>query len=422
MRDKKHHVLLLHQFFCTPGSPHGTRHYEFAELLSRHGTHFTVLASAEFVVRSQADDMETRHWLTILRLPSVTLGNGGYFWRVYAFIRFTLTAIVYGMSVRGVDVVMGTTPSLFQAFASWVIAVFQRKPFVLEVRDLWPAFAVDIGLLRNPLIIAIAERAEMFLYRRATRIIVNSPAYIDYLVAKGISRTTITLVPNGSSSQNFARRAVRSPAAEAYRKRWSADNRFVVVYAGAIRMANHLDSLIEAASHLLRLKSDTLIVIVGDGRERCRLESETQQRELGNILFTGNYPKKDIPDVLSAADACYASLCPIPMFKMTYPNKVFDYMASGKPTILAIDGVIRKVIEECEGGIYTAVDDPVAIAHAIDQLSRSPADAAAMGQRARVHLEKHFDRGQHAGVLLNVLFPGIAKGSDSVVESARHAA
>lgn len=422
MSDMKHHVLLLHQFFCTPGSPHGTRHYEFAEHLSQSGVHFTVLASAEFVVRTPAEDIETRHWLTIHRLPSVSLGNGGYFWRVYAFIRFTLTAIVYGLWVRDVDVVMGTTPSLFQAFAAWVLAVLKRKPFVLEVRDLWPAFAVDIGLLRNPFLIAVAEWAEMFLYGRASHIVVNSPAYIDYLVAKGIARGSITLVSNGASSRRFAPHVGRSPGAEAYRKRWSADNRFVVVYAGAIRLANHLDTLVEAAECLAKLGSDVLIVVVGDGRERCRLEHESQVRGLPNILFAGSCPKGDIPDVLAASDACYASLCPIPMFKMTYPNKVFDYMASGKPTVLAIDGVIRKVIEECHGGVYTAVDDPMAIARAMDHLSRSRHEAAAMGRRAQVHLTKHFDRADHAEVLFEVLFPGVVKGYQSIGKAAHQAA
>jgi glycosyltransferase involved in cell wall biosynthesis len=167
------------------------------------------------------------------------------------------------------------------------------------------------------------------------------------------------------------------------------------MYAGALGLANDIPTILRAAHRLL---SDPRIrfVFVGDGKERLSLESQARAMGLTNVMFVGPRPKREMADVLAASDVCVATLKDIPMFRKTYPNKVFDYMAAGRPTILGIDGVIRQVVEAAHGGIFVPPGDDGALAAAVRALSTDAAACRAMGQAARAYVEQHFSRQQQA--------------------------
>ena len=114
-------------------------------------------------------------------------------------------------------------------------------------------------------------------------------------------------------------------------------------------------------------------------------------------------PKKEMPAALAAADACIAILKPIDMYKTVYPNKVFDYMAAGRPVVLAIDGVIHKVVEEAGCGVFSQPGDPAALAQVISFLARDPKNARRMGLAGRTYLEGHFSRSMIAQRLVRIL-------------------
>jgi glycosyltransferase involved in cell wall biosynthesis len=125
--------------------------------------------------------------------------------------------------------------------------------------------------------------------------------------------------------------------------------------------------------------------------------------QLSNVIFTGSIAKTRIPEVLAASDACMATLQNIPMFTTTYPNKVFDYMAAGRPTILGIDGVIRQVIEAAQAGIFVSPGDDQALAKAVLNLANDPQRAKEMGLSARAYVEKHFERTQQSQEFVKLL-------------------
>jgi len=225
------------------------------------------------------------------------------------------------------------------------------------------------------------------LYARATHILVNSPAYCDYLRGKGVPPEKITYIPYGTDVDMFHPQIDGS----AVRSRLGLENHFIALYAGALGQANDIYTLLRAAQ---RLKAETniRIVIFGDGKERARLQEEAARLDLDNVLFAGVAPKKEMPAVVASADVCVAILQNIPGFRMTYPNKVFDYMAAGRPTVLAIDGVVREVIETSGGGIFVPPGDDERLAQAILDLSRDPARIRQMGHDARAYLLQHLDR------------------------------
>lgn len=392
-------LLIIHQAFASSNQPGGTRHLELARHLVRRGHQVTIIASdVDYLtgrrLRSPRGQFFAEHvdGVRVLRAPMLPALHRGFGWRTASFLSFLPTATWAGLLAGPVDVVMGTSPPLPQALVAWAVAALRRRPFLLEIRDLWPEFAIDIGVLRDPTLIALSRRLVSFLYTHATHFLVNSPAYRDYLKTQGLAPARITLIPNGvdvAAFNPFAR-------GELLRRTWGIkDGDFVVMYAGALGLANDIPTILRAAHRLLP-NTNIRFLLVGDGKERPNLESLARSMGLTNVTFVGARPKRDMPDVLAASDACVATLKDIPMFRTTYPNKVFDYMAAGRPIILGIDGVIRQVVEAAGGGVFVPPGDDAALAAAVQQLSADAEICRAMGQAARAYVEKYFDRQQQA--------------------------
>ncbi|MBX7234800.1 MAG: glycosyltransferase family 4 protein [Caldilineales bacterium] len=403
-------VLLIHQAFVGPGEAGGTRHYELARhCADEHGIRFTVVASPVSYLSGQTSGragVEDYDGVRVLRAYTPATLHRSFVWRIIAFLNFMITSGWLALRSGPADVVMGTTPPIFQAVSAWATAAVRRRPFLLEVRDLWPEFAIDMGVLKNPIVIVLARWLERFLYARSTHLLVNSPAYRDYLIAKGIPPAKITFIANGVEAGMFD---PDPDQGQGFRRAWGLEDRFVVTYAGALGAANDIPTLLKAAKRLSERsersqRSDRFdrdarpihFLLVGDGKERANLEALTAEWQLDNVTFTGPVPKAAMPEVLAASDACVAILQDIPMFRTCYPNKVFDYMAAGRPTVLAIDGVIRQAMEAAQGGIFVRPGDDEALAAAITRLAAAPDRAKAMGEAARRYVLQNFDRRQQA--------------------------
>jgi len=398
-------ILLIHQAFVSPKEGGGTRHYEFARHLLANGYGFTVVASNLSYLSgkkvSNSDELieeENLDGIKVLRAYTYPALHRGFVWRVISFFSFMFTSIIAGLKAGKVDIVMGTSPPIFQALSAWLVASIRQCPFLLEIRDLWPVFAIDMGVLTNPFLIRLSQWLELFLYARAHHILVNSPAYVEYLISKGVAAEKISLVANGVDPDMFKPES----RGESIRERLKLQDKFVVTYAGALGMANDIPTLLRTAGRLKERKSIHFL-LVGDGKERNTLEIMANETGLSNVTFTGSVPKDEIPEYLAASDACVATLMDIPMFKTTYPNKVFDYMAAERPTILGIGGVIRDVIESANGGIVVPPGDDVAMAAAIVDLATNRERAANMGKSARNYVILNLNRHCQAELFMMLL-------------------
>jgi len=397
------HILLIHQAFVTVDEPGGTRHHELARLLVQRGHRVTIIASPISYLTGRVTGNDTNRsdysnepGITILRAYTYSALHRSFVHRVISFVSFMLSSFWAGVRVRDVDLIWGTSPPIFQAFTAWLLARLKRKPFLLEVRDLWPAFAIDVGVLKNPVLIRLSLWLERFLYQHADRIVVNSPGFIDHISNRG--GKDIELVPNGVDPTMFDPTASGSDFRQAY----AFDDRFVAMYAGAHGMSNDLEVVLEAARLLLD-RPEVLIVFVGDGKEKPALLENARQMGLRNVIFLPPVPKGEMSAALAAADVCIAILKPIRMYLTVYPNKVFDYMAAGKPVLLAIDGVIRKVVEEARAGVFVPSGDPAALAQGIIALAKDPVQTKAMGLRGRKFVEQNFNRAELADQLAAII-------------------
>ncbi len=394
------HILVVHQAFASFDEPGGTRHYEFARLLVKRGHRVTVIASPVSYITGEAsapaEPAAQADGIEILRAPVYSAHHRSFLHRMVAFFSFMASAFWLGLQVRNVDVVWGTSPPIFQGVTAWALARIKGARFLFEVRDLWPQFAVAVGVLKNPLLIRASEWLERFLYRRADRLVLNSPGFVAHVRARG--GRDVVLVPNGADPAMF------DPAGDgaAFRQANGLGNKeYVALYAGAHGMSNDLDVLLDAAS---LLKGQNIrVVLLGDGKEKSALQQRAADLGLSNVLFVSSVPKSEMPGALAAADACIAILKPLEEYKTTYPNKVFDYMAAGRPVVLAIDGVIREVVEAAGCGIFAEPGNAQAMAEAICKLAEDPQQSKEMGRRGRRYLEEHFSREKVADQLIKVL-------------------
>ncbi len=392
------HILIIHQAFAAMDEAGGTRHFEMARYLVQKGHQVTVIASpvSYLTGTSSHKKQEVIDGVTILRVYTYNALHKSFVHRVIAFFTFMFSSFAAGVRVPRVDVVWGTSPPIFQGFSAWALARLKRARFLFEVRDLWPDFAIAVGVLKNPILIRMSFWLERFLYRHADQMMVNSPGYLEHVKSRGAR--SVVLIPNGADPAMFR----PSDTGSAFREKYSLEDHFVVLYAGAHGISNDLNTVLDCAQ-ILSFEPLIRFVLLGDGKEKANLQKRARDLDLENVLFLPSLPKNEMADALAAAQACIAILKPIDQYKKTYPNKVFDYMAAGRPIVLAIDGVIREVVEKADCGVFPRPGDAREMASSIIFLAIDPSHAADLGMHGRRFLEENFSRDRMAEELNRLL-------------------
>ena len=392
------HILIIHQAFASINEPGGTRHHEFARLLASRGHKVTVIASPiSYITGSHTHQANSDlEGVTILRAVVYDAHHKSFVHRVIAFFSFMLSSFWIGLGVKNVDLVWGTSPPIFQGVTAWALARIKGVKFLFEVRDLWPQFAIAVGVLKNPILIFLTEWLERFLYRRADRVMVNSPGFLQPVISRGAKR--VELIPNGADPSMFD----PTDNGAIFRQSNGLNDKFIALYAGAHGMSNDLQIILESASLLADTKN-IHIVLLGAGKEKPALLAQAKEMNLRNVTFLPSVPKTEMASALAGADACIAILKPLEEYKTTYPNKVFDYMAAGRPVVLAIDGVIREVVESVGCGVFATPGNAIELANAIRKLAANSEQSHAMGLRGRKYLEENFSRAVIGNKLVKLL-------------------
>jgi glycosyltransferase involved in cell wall biosynthesis len=288
--------------------------------------------------------------------------------RLELYLSFMALATAVSPKTGGADVVLATTPPLFAAAAGLAIARLDRAPFVLDVRDLWPAAATSLNQISPGLVTIAAERLERFLYRRADRIVAVTQPFCDHVDRIRDRPPIAELVPNGTL-ELFLEPVEPEPR----------DDGFVVTFAGTLGIAQALPTVLDAVAQL----DGARVQLVGDGPVKDLLAQDAAERGLENVVFRPQLPLSEIPPVLAASDALLVSLSAHPTFEAFVPSKLVDYMAAGKPVIVAAAGESARLLERAGAGLAVPPEDPGALADAVRWLREHPEEARAMGERGR---------------------------------------
>jgi glycosyltransferase involved in cell wall biosynthesis len=394
--------ILFVSYFCPPevAAP-ASRVLDNASRLAAMGHEATILTGLPNHpmgrvfggYRRRLFQTETMDDVRVVRVASWIAPNTTTANRMKSQLSLMMGQIIGGMFTGPADVVVGTSPPLFQALAGWVVSVFKRCPFVFEVRDLWPENVIAVGALKSGLGVRVLGRLERFLVRRASRLVVVTNGFADYYGQMGVSADRIAVVTNGVDLDEYR----PAPYPQELARSLGLDGKFVAGYLGTVGINHGLLTILDAAERL-RVHGDVAIVVVGDGAERASLEAEAARRGLDNVKFLGERPRAEMPAYHALCDAVMVLLKDAPYFRRVLPSKIFVCMGLERPIILGVDGEARSIVEEAGAGVFVAPENPEALAAAILSLRAMKSDGslARMGRSGREFVGRRFDRNELA--------------------------
>lgn len=406
-------ILYFVQYFNLPDEAGGSRAYQFARTWAADGHQVTVVAGAVNYktmsipekYRGRLITEETIDGVRLLRVWAYPEVRGSLKKRYINFLSYAAMAIIASIFRAGrADLVYASSTPLSVGapgfFASWT----RRVPFVFEVRDLWPQSAVVAGALRpDARIVRAAASFARFLYRRAARIVGVTRGIVEGLAEDGVPRSKIVLAPNGVDDWMLA--AEPDPTLV-------PSDRFDIVYAGAHGPWNGLMQILDAAP-LLQNHPRIRFVFIGDGDQRDALVERARAEGLSNVFFEGTVPKMEAFRRLQAASASIVVAWDHPFQKMILANKIFDYLAAGRPVIVAARGEMAELVEEASAGVTVAPERPDLLAQAVLRLAAAPPEElAAMGLRGRRRVIERYQRPVLARMLSGVFAQLRSGGTD----------
>ena len=363
----KKDVWIINHYAMPPQLPGGTRHYEFATHLVARGYAVTIwLSSFHYSLRQYVDGTMRAKIKNCLpdQLSLCWIWSSSYrdndWRRIINIFTFTLLLLCRGLFSRRPQTIIASSPHLLAALAGWMLSKVKRSRFILEIRDVWPDSLVVVGIEKRTLMYKLMYRLAHFLYQRGQRIIVLTEGIRDTLVQQGVDEDKVVFLPNGISLDFLQ----GGDTNDSTRRELGFDDKFVCLYAGAHGPANALETVLEAA-RLLTCRKEILFVLMGDGPEKEKLQASALEMNLPNLIFLKPVPKSAVYLVLHAANALILSLRKDKMFEGARPNKLFDYLASGRPVICAVDGEARKLVEEVQVGVFARPEDPGNLAEAV---------------------------------------------------------
>jgi glycosyltransferase involved in cell wall biosynthesis len=390
-------VLYFHQYFATRRRTTATRSYELAKRLVDRGHRVTIVSrdtrkleagrddppAGRLVAREQVDGID----VLFLNIPYANRYSAPV--RLASFTAFTVAAGVAGALERKPDVVLASSTPLTIGIAGLATARLKGVPFVFEIRDLWPAVPVELGALKSAPAVRTAEWLERRLYDGAARIVVLSEGARQDLERRGVPSEKLALIPNAADLDVFRPGEVD----EGFRAKHGLADRFVALYTGAMGRANGLDQLVDAAQALRRRGDDRVVIVaIGDGGERPRLEERVAELGLDNLRFLPPVAKEELAGIVGAADVTLTIFAPYPVLETNSPNKFFDSLAAGKAVVVNLDGWLRQLVEENDAGAWVPAGDAEALAWALSALAGDPARVERMGRNARALAEREFSR------------------------------
>jgi glycosyltransferase involved in cell wall biosynthesis len=408
-------IWILNHYAMPPDQPAGTRHYDIGRVLAALGHDVTIFASSfnHFTYREErlksdermrVDCVDGVRFAWIRTTPYSR--NGAR--RALNMCSYAVGVIRAQRRMARPDVVVGSSVHPAAVAAAWLIASLRRVPFVFEVRDLWPQALVDMGALKgNGVVTQLFRCAERFLYRRAKVIITLPPRAADYITRLGIPREKIVYIPNGIADYDRCAPQIDESAAELVTRitEFRQKGHMVAGFVGSHVQANGVDTLVRAA-RVLRDRGihDITFIFVGDGPEREASRQIARSHELENVLFWGPLPKRSIPAVLEAVDVTLFSLRDISVYKYGLScNKIFDYLASGRPTVSAC-AIEDTPVSASGGGICVLPESPEHVADALVTLaSMGSVERRAMGECGRNWVYQHHGMTALAGRFLDAL-------------------
>jgi len=378
------HILYLHQYFNTPEEGWGTRSFEFARKLVKKGHKVTMITSS-----NEANNIKKIiEGINVVYLKVSYSNHMSFKRRLLSFILFGIKAILVGIKIKNCDLVFATSTPLTIAIPGILLSFIKRIPMVFEVRDLWPEVPIQMGVIKNKLLIKILRCFERFTYKYSKHIIVLSPGMEKGVIDAGIEKDKVTMIPNFCNIDFFKPGESNK---ELLRELGGIDEP-IISYAGAISYANNVELIIDTAEKLQKKGQKVLFVIAGDGSLKQELENKSKKLGLKNVLFLGKINKYEVLILYRKSLATLVLFKKLPVLTTNSPNKFFDAISTGKPVITNMNGWVGSLIEKYNIGFSIDPDDANSLMKAvISMVNMDENKVKEMGLSARKLAVEKFD-------------------------------
>jgi glycosyltransferase involved in cell wall biosynthesis len=325
--------------------------------------------------------------IDVVRVWTYITANEGFLRRTLDYMSFMLSATIASLFLRRPDVIVATSPQFFTPCAAWAVSLLRRRPFVFELRDLWPDSIVAVGAMRESRVIGWLRRLEYFLYRRAIRIVSVTESFRRVLISNGIDPEKIAVIPNGVDLELYQPGTKPTSLVD----RLGLEGKFVAAYVGTVGMAHGIGTLLEAA-RILKHRGDIVFIVVGTGAEQENLANQSKREGLTNVIFVGAVSKVEVREYWQLCDVAVVLLRDTPLFQHVIPSKMFEAMGMERAIILGVKGESKGILIDSGGGITIPPEDAVALAHTVNNLADNPERNAELGKRGRLYATRKYDR------------------------------
>ena len=387
-------IIYFHQYFSTPKGATGIRSYAMARALIKNGHSVTMVCGSpkngntgltgpyiDGVRRGVIDGIDIIEFeIQFSNTLSLTQ-------RLKGFIHFAIKSVQLAL-VEDYDLLFATTTPLTASIPGIAAKWLRRKPFVFEVRDLWPELPKAMGVIKNPIILWLMSILEWVSYHSADRLIGLSPGIVDGIISRGIKREKVAMIPNGCDLDIFAIEP------DGWRPEGVAKTDLMAIFTGTHGLANGLDAVIEAALELQNRKQQHIkLVLVGNGMKKAALQKRAQELKLSNVIFHDPVDKTKLAGLMSEADIGLQVLANVPAFYYgTSPNKFFDYIAAGLPVLNNYPGWLAELIKQEDAGYTVSPESPIQFADALEKAALNREKLKQMGKNAQALAKREFDR------------------------------
>ncbi len=370
------HVLFLTDNFPPEVNAPASRTFEHCREWVKAGHKVTVITCAPNFPKGKVFDgyrnrlwqRETMEGIEVVRVWSYITANEGFVRRILDYQSYMVAAIVASLFIRKVDVIVGTSPQFFTACAAYVASRLKFRPYVFELRDLWPETIKAVGAMKNARAIAWLEKLELFLYRKAAKVISVTKSFKRNLISRGIDGSKIEIVTNGVDISQFTPR----PKDAALTKELGLEGKFVAGYIGTHGLCHGLETLVAAAE---RLRGTGIVFLfLGDGARKQFLRDMAAEKQLDNVVFIDSVKKAEVPRYWSILDVSVIHLQKAELFTTVIPSKLFESMGMGLPVLHGVEGESADIVRDEHAGIPFEPENVDELVAALRRLKENPAE------------------------------------------------
>jgi len=398
------HILFLTDNFPPEVNAPASRTFEHCREWVKAGHQVTVVTCAPNFPKGKVFDgyrnklwqTETVEGIRVVRVWSYITANEGFVRRVLDYQSYMVSAIIASLFIRKVDLIIGTSPQFFTACAAYVVSRYKFRPYIFELRDLWPESIKAVGAMKNERAIAFLEWLELFLYRKSAKVVSVTRSFKDILIRRGIDGSKIEVITNGVDISQFKPRPKDAELTE----KLGMKGKFVAGYIGTHGLAHGLETLLEAAERLRG--QDFVFLFLGDGARKEALKQMAAEKKLDNVVFIDSVPKADVPRYWSLLDVSVIHLKKTDLFTTVIPSKLFESMGMGLPVLHGVEGESADIVREEGAGIPFEPENADQLCAALVRLKSNPAELDAFRARCLAGA-KNFDRTNLALRMMKIL-------------------